>query len=94
MYRKIVSMRFYLMGIKENKFLTFWIFFPKVLAPLLPFKILRSPHHGGLTCQLCSLWLFYWPAGQQLLILLFPPVEKNNFLSSHLFRRRSLKWKL
>lgn len=92
-----VSMGFYLVGIKENKFLTFWIFFPKVLAPLLDFKILYSLYHGSLTCQLCShkdAWLFYWPAGQQLLILLFPPVEKKNFLSSHLFRRHSLKWTL
>jgi len=90
-------MGFSLVGIKENKFLTFWIFFPKVLAPLLHFKILHSLPYGSFTCQVCShkdSWLSYWLAGQQLLFLLFLPVEKNNFLSSHLFRRHSLKWKL
>lgn len=27
-----VSMGFYLMGIKENKFLTFWIYFPQSVS--------------------------------------------------------------
>lgn len=96
MYWKIVSMGFYLVGIKEIPYILD-LFFPKVLAPLLRFKIPHSLHYSGLTCQVCShkdSWLVHWLAVQQLLILLFPPVEKNNFLSSHLFRRHSLKWKL